>query len=94
MTAVNVVMAGRDHVADVDRLAGLRVGHQAVVGVPVLQIEDLGQGMGGPGQGRMLDHRANLLPADPQLAPVAQSPEELLACPCRHRHSSRDFFEL
>jgi len=47
MAAPKVFRRPRDHVADVDGLAGLGVGHQADIGVPMLKIEDLGQRPGG-----------------------------------------------
>ena len=71
---LQVLLAAGDHVADVDRLAGLGVGHQAVVGVLVLAIEDVGQGLSGAGEGRVGGDVVDALVPEPQLTLSAAQP--------------------
>ena len=85
MATLQILLAAGDQVADVDRLAGLGVRHEAVVGVLVLPVEHLGEGLGRTGQRRMGRHVVHPLAAEPHLAaPAAQALEELLAGPRSH----------
>ena len=84
MAAPKVFRRPRDHVADIDRLAGLGVGHQAGIGMPVLKGEDLGQRPRGARKGRVIDDRGNLVAADPKVAPARQTTQELFAGARRH----------
>ncbi len=83
-TAREILARARDHVADGDRLARLRIRHQADAGVLVLQVVDLGQRLGGAAEAGMLHDIDNALAVDPDLACAAKSLQEFLACPCRH----------
>ena len=87
MAALKVFPRPRDHVADIDRLAGLGIGHQADIGVPMLKVEDLGQRPGGARKGRVVDDRGNLVAADPKVAPARQTTQKLFAGTRRHAAS-------
>ena len=54
MPTLQILARLRDHVANVDRLARLGIWHQAGVSLPVLQVEDLGQRLGGAAQRGMV----------------------------------------
>ena len=85
MPALQVVLAAGDQVADVDRLTGPGVRHEAVVGVLVLPVEDVGEGPRRAGQRGMGRHVVHPLAAEPHLtAPAAQARQELLAGPRSH----------
>src|SRR5262249_18669640 len=84
VAALKVVRRTRDHVADVDRLAGLRIGDQAVVGGFVLQVEHGSHALGGAGEGGMRRYIGGAFVADPYLAAVVQSPPQLRSSPGRH----------
>jgi hypothetical protein len=89
MAALKVFPRSRGHVADVDGLAGLGVGHQADIGMLVLKVEDLGQRPGGARKRRVVDDRRNLVAADPKVAPARQAAQELFAGARRHAASCR-----
>jgi hypothetical protein len=89
MAALKVFPRPRDHVADIDRFAGLGVGHQADIGVPMLKVEDLGQRPGGARKGRVVDDRGNLVAADPKVAPARQTTQKLFAGTRRHASSCK-----
>ena len=92
--ARQILARARDHVADRDRLAGLRVRHQADLGMLVMEVEDLGQRMGGAAELGMVDDVGNALAVDPDLAGAAKAFQEFLARACRHRSAlfqKRDF---
>ena len=50
-----------------------------------MEIEDLGQRMGGAAELGMVDDVGNALAVDPDLAGTAKAFQELLARACRHR---------
>ena len=54
------------------------------LGVLVMEIEDLGQRMGGAAQLGMVDDVGDALAVDPDLAGAAKAFQELLARACRH----------
>jgi hypothetical protein len=74
---------------DVDRLAGLGVWHQAGGSLPVLQVEDLGQRLGGAAQRGMVRRRTDPVATDPDLATAGKPSQELFASACRHAVRSR-----
>ena len=51
----------------------------------VMEIEDLGQRVGGAAELGMVDDVRDALAVDPDLARPPQALQELLARPCRHR---------
>jgi hypothetical protein len=59
-------------VADRDRLAGLRIGHQADVGLLVMQVENLRPRMRGATELGMVDDVADALAVDSDLVRAAQ----------------------
>ena len=63
-----IVDRARDHVADVDGLAGFRVGHQTVVGELVLAVEHRGEAARRTLQLRMRGDIVDTLVAQPHLA--------------------------
>src|SRR6202000_2886446 len=77
----------RDHVADGDLLARLGIGHQQGLGLPVMQVEDLGQCVRRAVELGMIDDIAHALAVDPDRAWPAQALQELLTRPCRHSPS-------
>ncbi len=87
VAARNVLARARDHVTDVDPLAGLGVRHQTVVGVFVLQIERGGQTLRGTRERRMISDVGDLVAAHPDRAVVFQSREEFGARTSRHEQS-------
>ena len=77
--ALQIVLRPRDHVADVDGLAGLGVGHQTVVGIFVLPVEDRGQLVGRAGERRVVDDVVDPLVPEPHLSlPGLETLQELL----------------
>ena len=91
VTALQILLRPRDHVAHVDELAGLGVGHQAVVGILVLAIEHRCQLMRRTREGRVVDDVVDAFVAQPHLAlGCLQTLEELLTRACAHvRRSAR-----
>src|SRR5262249_34519937 len=87
MTLGKVLTRARNHVADIDRLTGLRVGHQADVCRLMLEIEDLGQRPRGARKRRMSSYVADLFTIDPDLARTFQPRQEFLAGSCSHMTS-------
>ena len=83
---LQILLRAGDQVADVDRLARLGVGHQAVVGVLELAVEHGGQRGGRPGQRRVLGHVVDALVAEPHLALAGPQTlqERLTAAPSPH----------
>jgi hypothetical protein len=79
-----VLARARDDVADVDRLARLRVGHEADLRRLVLEVEEPGDRARRAGEGRMRGDVAHALAAHPDLAVVLQPLEEFLASARRH----------
>ena len=68
-----------DHVAHVDRLARLGIGHEAVVGILVLPVEHRRELMRGPAERGMVDDVVDPLVSEPHLALARlQTLEELL----------------
>ena len=70
---------------DVDRLAGLGIGHEAVLGVPVLEVEELGHRARRAREGGMVRDVAHAHAVDPDLAFRPESVQELLSRACGHR---------
>ena len=70
----DVLRRARDHVADIDRLARLRVRDQAVISRLVLQVEDRSHALGGARERRVRYDIGDAVIADPDLAIVLQSP--------------------
>ena len=87
MAPFDVLGRTRDHVADVDQLAGLRVGEQAVLRRLVLQVEDRSHALGGAGECRVRHDIGDAVVADPDLAIVLQSSQQFRPRSSRHRFS-------
>ena len=73
--------------ADGNRLARFGVRHQAVFGILVMQVEHRGDRLGTPAQSAMFHRIGHPLPAQPDLAPIAQATEKLGAGPSWHSWS-------
>ncbi len=74
----------RDQVAHVDRLAGLRIRHEADRRGLVLQVEERGHEARRAGERGMARDVAHALVAHPDLPLVAEALQKLLARACRH----------
>ena len=66
MPRFQIGAGARDHVADVDRLAGLRIGDQAIVREGVLAVEYAGQRVRGAGERGMRGDVVDALAFEPQ----------------------------
>ena len=89
VTALEVGARARNHVAQVDRLAGLGIRHQADVARLMLQVEDLRHRIRRAGEGGMRHDVADLVIADPQLARLRQAFEKFASGACSHWRSPR-----
>jgi hypothetical protein len=85
MTFFEVLARTWNHMADVDWLAGLGIGHQAVLARFMLKIENLREGLRGARERRMRCDVADLVIANPDLARALQPHEEFLSGSCTHR---------
>src|SRR5215831_19842806 len=79
MPTLQVLARARDHVADVDQLAGLGVGHQGRASFPVLEIEHLGECKSSATQRRMVDWRRDFVAADPDFTIIDKPAQKLFA---------------
>ena len=76
MPAQQVLAGAGDDVADGDGLAGVGVGHQTVVGVLIMQVEDGGDGFGGASEVGVVERIGDARGAEPDFSAVAQSAQE------------------
>jgi hypothetical protein len=75
-------------VADVDRLVGLRVRHEALTGVLELTVEHRGKSTGRSGEFGMTGDVGDALVSEPYLAVArSQSLQEVRTSPSAHRAS-------
>jgi len=82
--AQDVLARARDHVAHIDRLARLGVGHQALARELVLMVEQTRQEVRRAGERGMRRDVAHALAIYPDLAVVLQPGEKLRAGSCGH----------
>ena len=89
VAALQIGLRPRDHVADVDLLAGLRVVHQALRPALELPIEDRRHRFGGLGERGMIGDVADSFVADPDVRPAGgQRLQELVSGPRPHGQPS------
>ena len=85
VAAHQIGLRPRDHVADVDLLAGLRVVHQALRPALELPIEDRRHRLGGLGERGMIGDVADSFVTDPDVRPAGgQRLQELVSGPRPH----------
>ena len=85
IAALEIGDRARNHVADVHRLARVRVWHQTLRGIAVLPIEHVRQGVRGAREGGMRGDVVDSLVAEPHRAAcLAQPVQKLRPRPCSH----------
>ena len=84
MALLEVLARAGNHMADVDRLAGRGIRHQAILARLMLKIEDLREGLRRARERRIRRDIAHLVIANPDLARTFQPCEEFLSRSCSH----------
>jgi hypothetical protein len=70
--------------ARIDLLARFRIGHEAIIGMLMLKVEQPGKPARRPGEGRMVDDIRHPFGPKPYFAFPPQAFQKLLACSCSH----------